>query len=265
MIDNDEPAVKLYSRQAIGLATFLGSPLAAGILIRKNFMALGNEKYGSYAVVVGIVFTALLILPLIVLPDSVVDRIPNSVIPIICLAIIYVVTSKFQGRELQEHKDAGGEFYSLWNAAGIGAVCAVLIVGGIFGYYLMSPDYLDLNADKYNRGLSQLTENETHALQLLALLDTTDSATTVAFIDTVGMVKWKENLKILDTLESIEGLDEELHRQDEILRSAYQLRIEMYQLIRNTATENTDRYQQEIEAIAQKIDMEMVRLKSSGK
>jgi hypothetical protein len=263
MIDNEEPAVKLYSLQGVGIAAFLGAPLAAGILIRKNYIALGNEKYGTYAVIIGIIFTALIFFPLFLLPDTVVDRIPGFVIPAIYLGIIYTAITRLQGAVLQKHKDAGGEFYSLWNAAGIGALCALLIVGGAFGFYYLSPDFFD--ADRYNRGLTQLNSNEAEALELFDKLQTADSATAVAFIDTVGMVKWKENLKILDTLESIEGLTDEFHKQDKILRSVYLLRIEMYQLIRKTATENTEKYQQEIEALVHRIDTELAGLKTSGR
>lgn len=34
---------KLYSQKGISIATFFGGPLAAGYLIRQNFIALGKE------------------------------------------------------------------------------------------------------------------------------------------------------------------------------------------------------------------------------
>ena len=38
---------ELYTQRAIGIATFFGGPLAAGILVRRNFINLGNEQYGK--------------------------------------------------------------------------------------------------------------------------------------------------------------------------------------------------------------------------
>ncbi len=37
-----EPTPKMYSTRAIGIATYLGGPLAASFLVRTNFLAQGK-------------------------------------------------------------------------------------------------------------------------------------------------------------------------------------------------------------------------------
>ena len=41
---NNEKGIKLYSKKGIGIATILGSPLAASILIRSNYIELGKKR-----------------------------------------------------------------------------------------------------------------------------------------------------------------------------------------------------------------------------
>ncbi|WHT40394.1 hypothetical protein QNH98_07395 [Myroides sp. mNGS23_01] len=45
--ENPTQDVKLYTPNAIRLATFLGGPLIAGYLIRENYLALQEEKKPS--------------------------------------------------------------------------------------------------------------------------------------------------------------------------------------------------------------------------
>lgn len=47
--------IKLYSSNAIGVATFLGGPLAAGYLIGENYKSLNQPKEGQQSLIIGIV------------------------------------------------------------------------------------------------------------------------------------------------------------------------------------------------------------------
>lgn len=132
------------------------------------------------------------------------DLLPNK---------IYLIVDRVQGQELKKHKEKNGQFYSGWKAAGIGAVCMVVILAGIFGYAFLSPD---------------------------------------DFSDT-GIPAWQKNLQILDELDSIEGLYKEFKDQNQVLREYCKLRIESYQLIRKAITEDTNSYDLQIEEINKKI------------
>ena len=59
MIEQDNPTknLKFYSPKSIGLATFLGGPLAAGYLARENFLALDDPKSGNNALILGVIST----------------------------------------------------------------------------------------------------------------------------------------------------------------------------------------------------------------
>jgi hypothetical protein len=137
---SDVGTFRLYSLSAISIVTFIGGPLAAGILIRKNFINLGHEQLGRNALVISVIATIVLFGTLFSLPEDIVDKIPNSIIPLIYTGIVYLISDKYQGVALKEHKHNNRPFYSAWKAAGIGAICLLLYLVVLAGYFYLSPD-----------------------------------------------------------------------------------------------------------------------------
>jgi rhomboid protease GluP len=59
----------------------------------------------------------------------------------------------------------------------------------------------------------------------------------------------------------MEGLYDELSKQNQILKTYCKLRIESYQLIRKALIENTSYYDAAIQSMNEKIDREVEKLK----
>ena len=110
---------KLYSATSIRIATFLGTPIAAGILIRKNYVMLGDEDKGKNALIISIIATLGLFVILYFIPESMMDRIPNVAIPLVYMAIVHYYVQTTLDAALKKHEVNGGGFYSGWRAAGI--------------------------------------------------------------------------------------------------------------------------------------------------
>ena len=127
-----EEKIKLYSLSNILFATFLGGPVAAGILIRKNALNLRREKEGLIALIVGIVSTIIVFL------------VDEKIVPLFWLiymvAVLFIV-QKMHGQILKTHKEEGNEFYSGWKAAGIALICTIVCLGGLFAYYATTEDW----------------------------------------------------------------------------------------------------------------------------
>lgn len=136
----DTKNLKLYSQKAIGLATFIGGPIAAGYLIRENYLSLDKPDEGKNALLISIVATVLLFTGIFMIPESIMDKVPNQIIPMIYTGIIYLIVEKIQGELLNKHKENEYAFYSRWNAAGIGLISLVILLSGIFGYLYFSLD-----------------------------------------------------------------------------------------------------------------------------
>ncbi|PIQ15846.1 MAG: hypothetical protein COW67_06180, partial [Flavobacteriales bacterium CG18_big_fil_WC_8_21_14_2_50_32_9] len=142
-----ENTKKFYSQRAITIATYFGGPLAAGYLIKKNYETLEQPDNAKKSLLYGIISTLLLFAVIFSIPEDILNKIPNVVIPAIYTGIIYLMVEKYQGESLKNHKDAGGEFYSGWKAAGVGAISMLILAAGIFMIAFIYGDLSNVSSD----------------------------------------------------------------------------------------------------------------------
>lgn len=243
MKEENENNTKLYSHTGIAIATYFGGPLAAGVLVRKNSINLGKKRQGLYALIIGIVSTILLFIGIFQIPENIIDKVPNAIIPFVYTGIIYLIVEKIHGDKLKKQKQEG-EFYSNWKATGIGLVCSVILVGGIFAFAYFQPQ--DWDADKYDTGIEQYNNNEAIAMKLFDMLDNNSQQEIAYFIEHTGIPKWKESIQIMNEINSIENIPVEFQKQNRLLLEYSQLRIEAYELISKAVLEETSEYDSEI-------------------
>ena len=120
--------VTLYSQISIAVATLIGTPIAAGILIRHNYINLRNRTAGNIALLLGIVSTNIMWYGISQIPKKIV--IPNFFFVGISACIIYILVEILMGKELKTHRDHLLEFESTWKAAGVG-IAVILIIMAI--------------------------------------------------------------------------------------------------------------------------------------
>ena len=192
-------STSFYSQRAILLATYLGGPLAAGILIQRNFNNFGKKAAGKNALFLAIVFTVLLFVVLFSLPEHILDKIPNILIPAVYTAITALIVERLHGKLLKEHKEKNGRFYSIWKAVGIGVICVIIYITGVLAYVFIVPENFD--TAKYDAGIDRFTKNEMAALELFNLLETQEPDEISHFIQKKGIPKWKKNILILNELQ----------------------------------------------------------------
>lgn len=255
---------EFYSQRAISITTFFGGPLAAGILIRQNYLNIDKEKQGKNALFIGIVSTILLFGGLLALPENIIDKIPSVIIPAIYTGIIYLIVEKTQGKELKSHKENNGEFYSAWKAAKIGAISMITILFTIFSVAFIAGDLSktepDFDAEAYDMGLSKFFENEESTIKVFQHFETGDVNYIIKEVNK-NIILWKENRVIIDRIDKINNLPEELKIQNSNLRAYCNLRIEHFELILKTFKEDTDKYSNQIQVIGQKINMIIEEIK----
>lgn len=235
---------KLYSQKAIAIATFFGGPLAAGILIRKNSLSFGREKEGLIVLIIGIVSTILLFYGIDQIPESIIDKIPNILIPVIYTGIIYLIVEKIHGQFLKKHKEENNKFYSNWKATGIGLVCLAVLFAGVFAYAYYAPE--DWDVKTYDSELKKFNDNESEAMKLFDMLDSRSKHEVAYFIAQTGIPKWKESIEILNKMSSIENIPEEYQKQNKLFLEYCKLRIEAYELISKAVLSETSVYDEEI-------------------
>jgi len=245
-----ENTIKFFSQRAITIATYIGGPLAGGYLMQKNYEAIGQNEIGRKALFISLAATILLFGGISVLPEEVIDVIPNVLIPFIYTGAMYLLVDKYQGQQIREHKAAEGEFYSAWKAAGVGAISLLILMVAVFSVAFIAGDFdePDYDAVRYDNEIDDFTRNETKAL---AVFDDFETAETEALTNALydGIMLWQKNEQIIHGLNSIDNLPDELLEQNALLMEYSELRVKHFKLLLKTIEEDSEEYLLEIENI----------------
>ncbi len=118
---------KVFTNRAISIATFFGGPIAAGFLISKNFKAFGNENAARDSIFLGILSTLILFAGIFMIPEHIIDKVPQALIPGIYTAIIAALVEKLQGQKIRDFLAENGQKASNWQAVGYGLLGLVII------------------------------------------------------------------------------------------------------------------------------------------
>jgi hypothetical protein len=255
---NNTKDIKLYSSKAISGATFLGGPLAGGYLIGENFKVLNKPDEGRKSLIIGIITTLVLFGGMFMLPEKMIDKIPRQLIPLIYTGIIWGIVEWTQGDILKVHKENGNSFFSGWKAAGIGFISLIIIGIGIFGYaYLESsnPAY-----DIYYSKIAEFSKNEDEALTFYENASFKSNSTLLSELDNKVIPKWERNIQLINELNNLEDLPTDLLDQNKILLEYSELRLEAFLLIKKAVSEETDKYNSQLNILKMKIDIEMKKM-----
>lgn len=123
------PSYTLYDPSAVGLATFLGSPVAGGVVMAINYRRMGEAGNAVLAVVGGVFLTGLGALIGTLLPSY--GSLP------VAIGLYYAmkgIAQSVQGPAVEKHVVQDGvPSGSMWSAAGIGLAFLAVFVAIIFG------------------------------------------------------------------------------------------------------------------------------------
>ena len=119
----------LYSPGAVGLATFVGAPVAGAAIMAMNYRRLGRPAAAAKAVLWGVLGTA----ALIALGFALSNQAPGLPLAFVPVVIMLQLARSLQGEAFSQLKTDGGKVASLWKAFGIGAASLVGVLAIIFG------------------------------------------------------------------------------------------------------------------------------------
>lgn len=259
-----EETKRFYSQRAITIATYFGGPLAAGYLVKKNYETLEQPDNARKSLIIGIVSTILIFAGIFSIPEEIIDKIPNALIPLIYTGIIYLIVERVQGESLKNHKESGGEFYSGWKAAGVGAIAMLILAAGIALTAFIAGDLSntqpDFDAATYDQEVAKFVDNENKSIAVFNVIETQTPDYLIKEFSK-GIVMWKENKDIVHGLNSIENLPKKLKDQNTLLLKYCDLRIQHNEIIIKAISEDTDKYVSEIERIGFEINKILEELK----
>lgn len=243
--ENDTKELLLYSQKSIGIATFIGGPMAAGYLIRENYRSLDEPDKGRSALILGFVATAVIFFVIFSLPESIIDKVPNQILPAVYTLIIYLIVEKIHGDILNRHKEFKNKFYSAWKAAGIGILSLAIILISAFGFALFSPE--TEKYDQYDAQMEEFFQNETETLVFYDNLGSKQNNTLLRELDREVIPKWEENIRIIQRTNEMDGLPYDLVEQNVLLLEYAELRLKAFKLFKKAIEEDTNLYDRELE------------------
>ena len=137
---DDSNSKRYFSLNAISIGTFFGGPLAAGLMLRSNYIEDGENQRGNLALAIGIIVTIALFTGIFALPEDIIARIPNYAFSIFYTIIIYLIAKKLQGDRLNQHAAQNGRFHSGWRTAGAVLISVAIVVAFFVGFVLLAGD-----------------------------------------------------------------------------------------------------------------------------
>lgn len=255
---NKTKGLKFYSQKAIGIATFFGGPLAACYLVRENYLVLNKPDEAKKALLYGLLATVAVLGFIFMMPDEVMDKVPNQVIPLIYTAIIYYIVEYTQGDTLKLHEKFGNEFISGWKAALVGFVAMLIFLSIIFGYVFLFEN--DENLELYDAKMELFSKNEAESLEFYKYISLEDKSKLVQRLDMEVIPKWSQNIDIVKQTMLIDGLPDEVVEQNEKLLKYSELRLEAFKLLKKAISEETTIYDKELDMLHFKMDQELEKL-----
>jgi hypothetical protein len=128
--------LSLFSTQAVGIATFLGSPLAGCVILAINYHRLGRTGCALVAMLCGGLVTA----ALIGFGFALSDQTPGFLLAFLPLVLMMKLARSLQGEIIDRHLLVGGKVVSLGYAALIGLVTLLAVFCVVFLIvFIMTP------------------------------------------------------------------------------------------------------------------------------
>ncbi len=118
------PVDQMYSPSQIAAGAFLGSPLAAGWLAAHNFRVMRQPAEAGRALGMGVVATLIAIL----IAAYLLDGFLIVLLPVAYCVLTYLLSERQFKSVIAAHRAAGGAMRSSWRVAGIGLLCALILV-----------------------------------------------------------------------------------------------------------------------------------------
>jgi len=115
----------LYTVNAVVMATVIGSLMAGVVLLALNYLTLGRRELAWRIVQLGLGTFAVLMAGAYALPADSALRL--LMVPLQAL-IAGVASVLLQGPRIRYHLDRGGKAHSLWRAAAVALVTALLVM-----------------------------------------------------------------------------------------------------------------------------------------
>ncbi len=132
---------KLFTEKQIDISAILAGPIPPGILIYKNYLALGKEKQAYITLASTLIFTIAFFFGMFQVPQDLMDKIPSFVFTAFYGLLVFIFFRNFLAKDVNEAFEAGAKRGSNWAVTGVTILGLILNLGIIFGLAIDQPFY----------------------------------------------------------------------------------------------------------------------------
>lgn len=111
--------MKLFTEKQVGVGTFLGGPIPAGIMIYLNYKSLGKDYEANISMAITLLFSSLFFYFLVITPIEVLDQVPDLIFTSVIALISYIIYRNFMSDLVETSLSDGAQIVSNWRVAGI--------------------------------------------------------------------------------------------------------------------------------------------------
>ena len=251
-LKNETKNIKLHSKKAVAIASFFGGPLAVSYLIRENYLQLEKPDEAKNSILIGIIVTFLLFTGLFFIPENTLDMMPSQIIPLISLGISFLVLEKYQGDILKNHEENNNLFFTKWRAAFIGFISSLIIVAFVFFQISFSSENI-----AYDEKIDLFIKNESETISIYNRFNTESSSSILDELNEKTIPTWKKNIDILKSALIIDGVTPEMKKELDLLMKYSELRLEAFELIKNSIVLNTEIYAKRLDKLHLEIEKQL--------
>lgn len=132
----------IFTEKQVDISALLAGPIPPGILIYRNYMALGKTGQAYVTLATTLIFTMAFFYALLHIPDAIVEKIPGAAFSVLYGILIFIFFRLFMAREVTSAMTAGiARRGSNWSVTGITVLGLVINLGIIFGLAAGQPVY----------------------------------------------------------------------------------------------------------------------------
>ena len=120
---NNENLPRLFSLTQMGIATFLGSAIAAGYMLAQNYAALGKPRLGMYSLAGSIaIVAAMTLVPVNALAS------PTTAVMVMVgqIFVVLIAANQLQGKMLASFREMGGSYHTMLRTVVVGIVASMV-------------------------------------------------------------------------------------------------------------------------------------------
>lgn len=242
---------KFFSSKHISFGTYLGGPLAGAYMIGQNFKSLDKNKESRYSIYLGILISIIVFVLLFLIPENILDKIPNVLFPAIYTVACYFIARHFFGNLIEKNNNNEDKFHSWWRAIIISLISFLILMSVVFA--VVFSETSSANYEEYDKALVEFQKNEELTLEFYSNLDLKPDNLLLEELNEISIPMWKENIKILEELNG-KDLPSELSQQNKTLLSYSNLRLQAFELIRKSLEEDTETYTYQLNQIHKAIE-----------